>query len=41
MPVLLMTGDSGGDFVAPGEFPVLHKPFAEQQLLEAVERLLA
>jgi len=40
LPVLLMTGDSGGDFVASGEFPVLHKPFAEQQLLEAVERLL-
>lgn len=36
LPVLLMTGDSGGDFVTTGEFPVLHKPFSEQQLLEAV-----
>src|SRR4051812_16752864 len=41
VPVLLMTGDSGGDFVASGEFPVLHKPFAEQELLATVERLLA
>src|SRR4029079_16801868 len=36
LPVLLMTGDSGDDFVATGEFPVLFKPFTEQQLLEAV-----
>jgi two-component system, OmpR family, response regulator MprA len=39
-PVLLMTGDSGGDFVAAGEFTVLRKPFTEQQLLEAVREVL-
>ncbi len=36
LPVLLMTGDSGSDFVAVSEFPVLRKPFTQQQLLEAV-----
>jgi CheY-like chemotaxis protein len=40
LPVLLMTGDSGGDFVTSGEFPVLRKPFAEQELLEAVRGAL-
>jgi two-component system phosphate regulon response regulator OmpR len=39
-PVLLMTGDTGGDFVTAGEFPVLRKPFTEQQLLGAVRDLL-
>jgi CheY-like chemotaxis protein len=36
LPVILMTGDSGGDFVVGVESPVLRKPFTEQQLLEAV-----
>jgi CheY-like chemotaxis protein len=40
LPVLLMTGDSGGDFVATREFPLLLKPFTEQQLLDAVRGLL-
>ena len=40
LPVLLMTGDSGDDFVATGEFPVLFKPFTEQQLLDQVRGLL-
>jgi CheY-like chemotaxis protein len=40
IPVLLMTGDSGGDFVVAGDFQVLRKPFTEQQLVEAVQGLL-
>jgi CheY-like chemotaxis protein len=40
LPVLLMTGDSGGQFVPAMEYPVLHKPFGEQQLVEAVRELL-
>jgi CheY-like chemotaxis protein len=39
-PVLLMTGDSGGDFITTEEFPVLRKPFTEQQLLEAVREVV-
>jgi DNA-binding response OmpR family regulator len=39
-PVLLMTGESGGDFVTSEEFVVLRKPFTEQQLLEAVRDVL-
>ena len=39
IPVLLMTGDSGGQF-APSGWPLLDKPFTEQQLLEAVDALL-
>ena len=40
LPVLLMTGDSGDQFVHAVGFPVLHKPFTEQHLLEAVRRLV-
>ncbi len=40
LPVLLMTGDSGDQFVPGMEYPVLHKPFSEQQLVDAVQRLL-
>ena len=40
LPVLLMTGDSGESFLAGYEYPVLHKPFSEQQLVEAVRELL-
>jgi DNA-binding response OmpR family regulator len=36
LPVILMTGESGGDFVTGVESPVLRKPFTEQQLLDAV-----
>jgi DNA-binding response OmpR family regulator len=39
VPVLLMTGDSGGQF-AGSEYPILHKPFSETELVEAVRRLL-
>jgi two-component system, OmpR family, alkaline phosphatase synthesis response regulator PhoP len=40
VPVLLMTGDSGGEFVAGVEFPVLRKPFTDQQLVDAVRDVL-
>jgi hypothetical protein len=36
----LMTGDSGEDFVTTAEYPVLHKPFTGQQLVEAVSAAL-
>jgi CheY-like chemotaxis protein len=39
IPVLLMTGDSGGQF-APAGWPLLDKPFTEQQLLDAVAALI-
>jgi hypothetical protein len=40
VPVLLMTGDSGGEFVAGVEFPILRKPFTDQQLVDAVRDVL-
>jgi len=40
LPVLLMTGDSGESFVPATVYPVLRKPFSEQQLVEAVRQLL-
>jgi CheY-like chemotaxis protein len=40
LPVLLMTGDSGESFVPGTTYPVLRKPFSEQQLIEAVRGLL-
>jgi DNA-binding response OmpR family regulator len=40
VPVLLMTGDSGDDFVAGVPFPVLRKPFTDQQLVDAVRGVL-
>jgi CheY-like chemotaxis protein len=40
LPVLLMTGDSGDQFVPEGSYPVLRKPFGEQELVEAVRRLV-
>ena len=40
LPVLLMTGDSGESFVPGTAYPVLRKPFSEQQLVEAVRLLL-
>jgi two-component system alkaline phosphatase synthesis response regulator PhoP len=39
LPVLLMTGASG-DFVAGSDLPVLRKPFPQEDLVAAVERLL-
>src|SRR3954453_8682851 len=41
LPVLLMTGESGHQFLPGMEYPVLQKPFSEQQLVEVVRRLLA
>ena len=40
IPVLLMTGDSGDQFVHSVAWPVLRKPFTEQQLLDAVAALI-
>jgi DNA-binding response OmpR family regulator len=40
LPVLLMTGESGGRFVPGTELPVLRKPFTEEQLVGAVTGLL-
>jgi CheY-like chemotaxis protein len=40
VPVLLMTGDSGDQFVTEGSYPVLRKPFGEQELVDAVRRLV-
>ena len=41
IPVLLMTGDSGDQFVRSAQLPRLRKPFSEQELVEAVSGLLA
>lgn len=40
VPVLLMTGDSGNQFVRGGELPCLHKPFTERELVDAAHALL-
>ena len=40
VPVLLMTGDSGDQFVRGGELPRLRKPFTERELVDAVRGLL-
>jgi DNA-binding response OmpR family regulator len=40
VPVLLMTGDSGNQFVRGGELPCLHKPFTGRELVDAVHGLL-
>lgn len=39
LPVILMTGASG-DFTAASGLPVLRKPFAQEELVEAVRRLM-
>ena len=41
VPVLLMTGDSGDQFVRTTDAPRLRKPFSEQELVQAVSDLLA
>jgi len=41
LPVLLITGDYGEQFVTDSPVPVLHKPFAPEQLVHAVRQLLA
>jgi CheY-like chemotaxis protein len=40
LPVLLMTGDSGDLYAQAVGLPRLHKPFTQQQLLQAVGGLL-
>ena len=40
LPVLLMTGDSGEQFVAEVGVPVLRKPFAPEELVRAVGELV-
>jgi two-component system OmpR family response regulator len=40
LPVLLMTGDYGDQFVAGLTEPVLRKPFAPEELVAAVRRLV-
>jgi CheY-like chemotaxis protein len=40
IPVLLMTGDSGDQFVRTADAPRLRKPFSEQELVQAVSDLL-
>ena len=39
LPVLLMTGDYGTQFVVDASAPVLHKPFAPEDLVRAVRDL--
>ena len=39
LPVLLMTGDYGEQFVVKVDAPVLHKPFAPEDLVRAVREL--
>jgi CheY-like chemotaxis protein len=41
LPILLMTGDSGKQFVTSSEVPVLLKPFRHEELVDAVRRLLS
>ena len=40
LPVLLMTGASGDAFVHGGGLPVLRKPFPQEELVDAVRRLV-
>jgi DNA-binding response OmpR family regulator len=40
LPVLLITGDSGDQFVQAANLPLLRKPFAGQELVQAVNELL-
>jgi DNA-binding response OmpR family regulator len=40
LPILLMTGAYGDPFAKASGLPVLHKPFAQEDLVKAVGRLL-
>ena len=40
LPVLLITGDSGDQFVQAADLPLLRKPFAGPELVQAVNDLL-
>ncbi|MHB8468739.1 MAG: response regulator transcription factor [Gaiellaceae bacterium] len=41
LPVLLMSGDAGGEFAAASGLPLLRKPFSPDALVAAVALLLA
>jgi two-component system, OmpR family, response regulator len=41
LPVLLMSGDSGGEFAAASGLPLLRKPFSHEALRAEVQRLLS
>ncbi|HZC30915.1 MAG TPA: response regulator [Gaiellaceae bacterium] len=41
LPILLVTGDYGGQFVVDSPVPVLRKPFAPDQLVQAVDALFS
>jgi CheY-like chemotaxis protein len=41
MPVLLMTGAAGNPFVGSARTRVLHKPFGEQELLDALAAVVS
>lgn len=40
LPILLMTGAAGRQFVAAADAPVLVKPFRHEELVDALRRLL-
>ncbi|HET7572894.1 MAG TPA: response regulator [Gaiellaceae bacterium] len=40
LPILLMTGDAGKQFVKAADLPVLLKPFRHEELVDALRRLL-
>ena len=40
LPILLMTGAAGKQFVTSSELPVLLKPFRHEELVDSVRRLL-
>jgi two-component system cell cycle sensor histidine kinase/response regulator CckA len=40
LPILLMTGDYGEQFVVDSPVPVLRKPFAPEQLVRAVDEIV-
>lgn len=41
LPILLVTGDYGEQFIVDSPLPVLRKPFAPDQLVRAVDELFS